>query len=119
LQECAERAREIFGSYPVEVSNRHVTAANADELIAQIAETEELDLLSMDTDTTDYWIWQAIRTVKPRLVLIEYNATWPLFIRKTTIFFGASPGALEALGRKKGVLFGWLLAGRRRCFLCP
>jgi hypothetical protein len=50
-QECAERARKAFESYPVEVLNQYVTAANAEELIAKLTGTTELDLLSIDTDT--------------------------------------------------------------------
>lgn len=128
-QECANRARKAFESYPVEVLNQYITAANADESIARLAGTEELDFLSIDTDSIDYWIWHAITTVKPRLVVIEYNATWPPFIRKTvannsrmewdgTNFMGASLGALTPLGRDKGYcLVGCSLAGVNAFFV--
>jgi hypothetical protein len=125
----ADKARRVFASYPVQVVNRRVTAANADDLIAEVAGVGELDLLSIDTDTIDYWIWQAIKGVKPRLVVIEYNATWPPFIRKSvtydpnmawdgTNFFGASLGALVTLGREKGYcLVGCSLAGVNAFFV--
>jgi hypothetical protein len=128
-QECADRARKAFEAYSVEVLKQYITAANADELIAKLAGTAELDLLSIDTDTIDYWIWQAIKTVRPRLVVIEYNATWPPFIRKTvaniprmewdgTNFSGASLGALTALGRDKGYcLVGCSLSGVNAFFV--
>jgi hypothetical protein len=125
----AAKARAAFAAYPVEVVGRYVTAANADALIAGLANGEELDLLSIDVDTIDYWLWRAIVTVKPRLVVIEYNATWPPAVRKTVAhnpamqwdgsnFFGASLGALEALGREKGYcLVGCSLAGVNAFFV--
>jgi predicted O-methyltransferase YrrM len=125
----AEAARAAFAAYPVEVVNRYITVENADQMISELAGREELDLLSIDIDTIDYWIWQAIRTVKPRLVVIEYNASWPPFIRKTvandphmvwdgTNFSGASLGGLEALGREKGYsLVGCSLAGVNAFFV--
>ncbi len=128
-QDSADKARTAFAPYPVQVLNQHVTVANADELIAKLAGSEELDLLSIDIDTIDYWIWQAIKTVKPRLVVIEYNPTWPPFIRKTVAndanmvwdgsnFSGASLGALEALGSDKGYcLVGCSLAGVNAFFV--
>ena len=125
----AAAARAAFAPYPVDVVGRHVTVENADALISELAGGQEIDLLSIDIDTIDYWIWQAIRTVKPRLVVIEYNASWPPFVRKTvahdpamqwdgTNFSGASLGALEALGREKGYcLVGCSLAGVNAFFV--
>lgn len=125
----AARARASFASYSIEVVNRYITVENADHLIDELAAGQELDMLSIDIDTIDYWIWQAIRTVKPRLVVIEYNASWPPFIRKTVAndpnmvwdgsnFSGASLGALEALGREKGYsLVGCSLAGVNAFFV--
>lgn len=111
--ENAAKARATFADYELEVVNQMVTVDNADEIITRSAAGEELDLLSIDIDSNDYWVWQAITTVKPRLVVIEYNATLPPFVRKTVAYnpswvcdgsnyFGASLGALEALGRTKG-----------------
>lgn len=125
----AGKARASFAPYPVEVLNQYVTPDNADALITEIAQDQELDFLSIDTDTLDYWIWRAIKTVRPRLVVIEYNATWPPFVRKTvandanmvwdgTSFMGASLGALEALGREKRYsLVGCSLAGVNAFFV--
>ena len=125
----AAKARAAFASYPVKVVERYVTVENADALIGELADGEELDLLSIDVDTIDYWLWRAIVSVKPRLVVIEYNATWPPHIRKTVAhdpamvwdggsFMGASLGALAALGEAKGYcLVGCSLAGVNAFFV--
>lgn len=125
----AKAAGEHFAGYPVNIVNSYITLDNADAMIADLAGGPELDLLSIDIDSIDYWIWDAIRTVKPRLVVIEYNATLPPHVRKTvpsspargwdgSNHFGASLGALAELGRRKGYsLVGCTLAGVNAFFV--
>lgn len=125
----AAQARTAFKDYAVEIHNRYISVENADALIAQLAGDGELDMMSIDIDTIDYWIWKAIRTVRPRLVVIEYNAAWPPHVRKTVAhdpkmvwdgsnFSGASLGALTALGDEKGYrLVGCSLAGVNAFFV--
>jgi len=127
--EGSARARRTFKDYPVEIETAMITAENADEIIARLAKGQELDLLSIDIDSNDYWVWKAITTVKPRLVVIEYNAALPPAMRKTMAydptwqwdgsnFGGASLGALAALGRDKGyALVGCCLAGVNAFFV--
>lgn len=76
-----------------------------------------VDLLSIDIDGNDYWVWQALEVLTPRVVVVEYNAVFgperacttqydPRFNRWTKspsgLYFGASLAALEKLGRSKG-----------------
>lgn len=74
---------------------------------------ERFDLLSIDLDYNDYWIWKAIETYVPRVVVIEYNATPgpsesqvveydPYHRWDGTDHFGASLLALVRLGHLKG-----------------
>jgi hypothetical protein len=90
-----------------------VTAENINRLIKDGGLTGEIDLLSIDIDFNDYWVWKAIDTVSPRVVAIEYNAglrpplsvTVPYQPNRSadgTNFFGASLEALVRLGRTKG-----------------
>jgi hypothetical protein len=90
-----------------------VTAQNINSLIQQAKITGEIDLLSIDIDYNDYWVWKAITSVSPRLVVIEYNATLrppmsfvvpyePTRRWDGTNYFGASLEALVRLGREKG-----------------
>jgi len=52
-----------------------VTAENINGLIGQAGFSGEIDLLSIDIDGNDYWVWKAIDVIHPRVVVIEYNAT--------------------------------------------
>jgi hypothetical protein len=88
-----------------------------------------VDLLSIDVDGNDYWIWRAIKSVTARVVVMEYNATYPPpvdFVRAydpaarwgRDNYYGASLSALEKLGRKLGyALVGCSLSGVNAFFV--
>lgn len=106
----------------VAVAKRWITAENIDELIGEHGIRGEIDLLSVDIDGNDYWVWRAIRSVDPRVVVVEYNPSFgidnavtvpydPAFQRRAKhpsgFYHGASLRALAALGGEKGyVLVG-------------
>ena len=89
----------------------------------------DIDLLSIDVDYHDYWIWKALTAIQPRVLVIEYNATLkpPLSLTVPydkddhwdgTSFFGASLKALEKLGREKGyTLVGCCFSGVNAFFV--
>lgn len=90
----------------------HITAENVNEIFAASAIPHVFDLLSIDIDGNDLWVWQAL-IYAPRLVIIEYNPRWrprksrvvpydPAFIWDRTDYYGASVSALVRLGRTKG-----------------
>ena len=90
-----------------------ITAENINTLIQQGGLSGEIDLLSIDSDMNDYWVWKASEVVKPRVVVIEYNATLrppmslvvpynPTQTWNGSNYFGASLEALTRLGRDKG-----------------
>jgi hypothetical protein len=99
------------------------------ETIGKSPHSGEIDLLSIDIDGNDYWVWEAISVVQPRVVVIEYNAVFrpPLaivaeydkeFVWKGTSYYGASLKALESLGAKKGyALVGCSLSGINAFFV--
>ncbi|WP_411503955.1 FkbM family methyltransferase [Brevibacillus centrosporus] len=71
------------------------------------------DFLSIDIDGNDYWVWQALSEWKPRVVVIEYNASFPPpqkmvvvydpnFSWDGTTHFGASLTSLAGLGKQLG-----------------
>lgn len=94
-----------------------VTPENADATFASQGLQGEIDLLTIDVDGNDYWIWRAIESVSPRVVSIEYNASFGPDAVKITPYaeefdryarhphgwhHSASLTALTALGRDKG-----------------
>ncbi|HSX17905.1 MAG TPA: hypothetical protein VLE51_00935 [Candidatus Saccharimonadales bacterium] len=49
-----------------------------DNLLKKTPLPKEFDLLSIDTDSYDWWIWQAFKNYQPRVVVIEINSGIPL-----------------------------------------
>src|SRR4029078_1096658 len=82
-----------------------------------------------DIDFNDYWVWKAVSAVRPRAVVIEYNAGLhpPLSVTAPyppnragdgTNFFGASLEALVRLGRDKGYrIVGCNISGSNAFFV--
>jgi len=106
-----------------------ITAENINALLAEGGVTGDIDLLSIDIDRNDYWVWKAIEVVKPRVVVIEYNATLrpplslvvpyePMQTWNGSSYFGASLEALVKLGREKGYrLVGCSFSGANAFFV--
>lgn len=100
------------GSPRVRTARAVVAPETADALFESHGAPEEPDVLSIDVDGDDWWIWKAITRVRPRVVIVEYNATLPVdraLVRPRsncswdgTTWFGASLGAYERLGAEKG-----------------
>jgi len=90
-----------------------LTPTNIADSFGKVDIPLEPDLLSIDIDGQDYWLWRALDHYRPRVVIIEYNSSLPpaarLVEREGTVheedqssYFGASLGALRALGERKG-----------------
>lgn len=90
-----------------------ITAENVNEALMSRGCAASVDLLSIDIDGNDYWIWSALEAVVPRVVVIEYNAAFrpphkvvqrydPSYVWDGSNYYGASLEALAELGRQKG-----------------
>jgi hypothetical protein len=92
-----------------------VDAENINALISGAGFEGELDVLSIDIDGNDYWIWEAIRCVCPRIVLVEahvefgmrnlvvpYKADFAWRKGMNPHYLGASPVALARLAGRLG-----------------
>jgi len=95
-----------------DVKKEFITAENIESLFAKYQVPREFDLLSIDIDGNDFWVWQKIG-YRPRVVVIEYNAHFapdlrrsipydPAFQWRGTDYFGASLLAMKELGQSKG-----------------
>jgi len=104
-------------TYPPKFVHGWVTAENVNELVAANGISGEIDLLSLDIDGVDYWIWKAIEAVHPRVVIAEIQAIWGSevsvtvpyapdfraeFIQGFGVYSGASLPAFVKMGRLKG-----------------
>ncbi len=97
----------------VEIRQAFVTGENVNALVGG----GDLGVLSIDVDGMDYWIWRAVESAAPRVVVVEYNASmgpeesitvpyradFPAAgAHPSGYYHGASLAALEKLGREKG-----------------
>jgi len=84
-----------------------------EELLARAGVPPEPDVVSIDVDGNDYWIWRALERFGPRVVIVEYNGSLDPASRRVmpytpgyrwdhTSGYGASLGALEDLAQEKG-----------------
>lgn len=92
---------------------RFVLPSNVEAIFGELGVPKELDLLSIDIDGNDYWVWKEIKEYKARVVVIEYNAhyppprKWVMKLNESHVwrgddYFGASLQSLVDLGNEKG-----------------
>jgi hypothetical protein len=132
-----ERARRFYGAHPDTRERRpvclqaFVTRENVDDILRRAGFEGEIDLLSIDIDGNDYWLWEAISCVSPRLVVIEAHTEYgsedyvmpydPLFDGRAAPHAdrtGASPAAMIRLGKTLGYrLVGANMYGFNLCFV--
>ncbi|WP_210234868.1 hypothetical protein [Methylocystis sp. B8] len=127
------RRSEIYWRHNVRAECAFITRDNINDIIRSAGIGGDIGLLSVDIDGNDYWVWQAIDVVKPRIVVTEYNARFgadravsvpydPQFVRAhahySMIYYGASLAALAQLGEAKGYnLVGCNSAGNNAFFV--
>lgn len=108
--------KDTWFNPPILVSG-WITRDNVNALIASHGFSGDIDLLSIDIDGNDYWIWEAIECIRPRVVVVEYNSMWSVdravtipyredfvaeFVDGVPEYAGASLPAFVKLGKKKG-----------------
>jgi hypothetical protein len=115
----------------VTVLQHFITAENIDELISSNGIIGEIDLLSVDIDGNDYWVWKAITCIQPRVLVVEFQGTLgteksltipydPKFARgkDEPFYYGASLRALTKLAKEKGyALVGTVSSGINAFFV--
>jgi hypothetical protein len=117
------RCRDTF-FYPPSLAHAWITAENVNSLVAERrftgnAErcfTGDIDLLSLDLDGMDFWVWKALTCIHPRVVVLEFNGRWGPHASVTLPYKsvyrldmnrhpwcgGASLEAFVRLGRERG-----------------
>ncbi|MHB8761282.1 MAG: hypothetical protein ACYC6J_02655 [Coriobacteriia bacterium] len=131
--EHVDSIRQTFSdpidSNRLKVVNAFVTAETIEDVLRSAGVPEEPDLLCVDIDGNDYWVWKAIQSFRPRVVEIEYNGMFPPQARwvmaynaehiwAENSYQGASLRSLAELGESKGYrLVGCSLAGINAYFI--
>lgn len=115
------RAQRFYGRHP-DTKRRppvalqaFLTRENVNEVVLGAGLEGEIDLLSIDVDGNDYWIWDALDCVDPRLVVVEthpdfgledyvmpYEARFDWREAPDELRHGASPVAMAKLGERLG-----------------
>jgi hypothetical protein len=106
----------IYWRYNLKAECAFIDCDNINQLISANGISGDIGLLSIDIDGNDYWVWEVIDCVQPRIVICEYNSifgpqaqvTIPYdrnFTREkahhSCLFYGASIAALTKLAKKK------------------
>ena len=113
------RRDDLFWRHDLQARVAFVTRESIDALLAGSGFDPDVGLLSIDIDGNDYWVWEAITCIRPRLVVCEYNGLFgldpvsvpydPAFRRTaahhSNLYFGASITALGHLAAAKGYVF--------------
>lgn len=110
-----------------------ITRENIDELLCRSGFAEDVGILSIDLDGNDYFVLEAVRSFKPRILVCEYNAVFGAqrkisvpyaadFVRSkghySQLYAGASLAAICYLADRKGYsLVGTNSAGNNAFFV--
>jgi len=104
-------------SFPPKIVHAWITKSNINKLIEDAGVTGEVDLLSIDIDGNDYWLWEAITVIKPRVFVAEIQCVWgseaavtipykddfkTQYIQGYGVYCGASLPAFVKLSKQKG-----------------
>jgi len=96
-----------------QVHEVYLTAENINETFDKAGVPQLIDVMSIDTDGNDYWLWKALRR-RTRIVVAEYNTVIRPPLAMTiqynpehrwdgTNYFGATLTALASLAKSRGL----------------
>ena len=109
-----------YWAYELSAHHAFITAENINDLL-NISEFDyDLGLMSIDIDGVDYYVFDAIKLYKPRILILEYNSVFGLDraisvpydksfnrsqLHTSNLFFGASLPAMINSASEKGYTF--------------
>lgn len=123
------RFRPVINEGKLVIANEFITKNNINNIIEKNGFSGEIDLLSVDIDGNDYYVWAALDIINPRVVITEYNGKFPPDLEWQQAYnpdhiwdgsdwHGASLKSFEILGREKGYrLVGTNLRGCNAFFV--
>ena len=129
LKAIARTFHHPISSHRLKVAGGFLTRESVAGAFQQQGVPRDLDLLSLDIDRNTSHVWRELRAFRPRVVVVEYNASippsdaWEIDYQPDgtwngSMYFGASLKALELLGREMGyALVGCTLTGVNAFFV--
>lgn len=117
---CADPRTRVF---PPVFECAWLTRDNINDVVETAGFTGTVDVLSLDVDGVDWWLWDALEVIVPRIVVVEYQdilgptRSWTVPYSDDfradaypmpggfPSFAGASLNAFIKLGRRKGYRF--------------
>ena len=107
--------RDTWSAPPI-IKDAWITVDNINSVVGDAGFHGPIDLLSLDIDGNDYWIWNALTCIEPRVVVLEFNAgcgpdrsvtmsyrsDYRLDVTRQPYRCGASLPAFVKLARMKG-----------------
>jgi hypothetical protein len=97
----------------VRISGSYILPGNIEERLISLNTPDNPDLMVIDLDGNDYYVWEAITQIRPRVLMMEYNASFPPPAKRVvkyhpdnfwdlSDYFGASLQSLVDLNKQKG-----------------
>jgi hypothetical protein len=127
------RNEQIYWRHDLTALTRFITRENINSIIEDAGFGKRIGILSVDVDGNDYWIWEAITSVDPSVVIVEYNGvfgsreavTIPYqedFVRQNAhysyLYWGTSlPALCHLAARKRYTWIGCNSAGNNAYFV--
>ncbi len=111
------RGADLLWRHDIAAVSAFVGRDNINELFTEHGFTGEIELLSIDIDSTDYWVWEALEVTNPKIVIMEYNSIFGPDLAVTVpyrpdfdygaahyskLYFGASLAATNEVANRKG-----------------
>ena len=65
---------KIYWQHDINALCEFISRENVNKIFLENISQKNIGLLSIDIDGNDYWVWKAITTIDPSIVVIEYNS---------------------------------------------
>jgi hypothetical protein len=109
------RSQKDCFAYPPVLTNVWITAENVNDLLTRSGCAGEVDLFSLDMDGNDYWIWNAIEAINPRLLVLETHNGIPSDKSLTIEYKADFDSGWSKIGAEQEYRGASLLAMQRLC----
>lgn len=105
---------KLYRPYPnVRTAHAFLTTDNIATILEHNDVPNEFDVLSIDVDGNDFWLWRALGSYRPKLIVVEYNGAyvppkrWIMkyqadYMWDGSSYFGASLASMSDLAAELG-----------------